>query len=159
MNDKKSEDEFIEKFGMFFERYSSYPRIAGRMFGYLLICDPPYKTAKQLVNRLKIAKSSVSGMMRLLIQSRIVEEVSMAGERSRFYRIREGGWESLFLEKLHALSSVRQLLLEGGTLLKNKDPKLLNRIKELDDLYAFFENEMPLMTKRWNKYKIQRVKK
>ena len=159
MNNKKSEDEFIEKFGMFFERYSRYPRIAGRMFGYLLICDPPCQTAKQLVNRLKIAKSSVSGMMRLLIQSKIVEEVSMTGERSRFYRIREGGWESLFLEKLQAFSAVRQLLIEGGTLLKNKDPKLLNRIKELDDLYAFFGNEMPLMIKRWKKYKMQKVEK
>ncbi|MFB0563451.1 MAG: GbsR/MarR family transcriptional regulator [Candidatus Lokiarchaeia archaeon] len=145
----EAEDAFIEKFGMYFEGYTLYPRIAGRMFGYMLICDPPHQTAKQLVERLQIAKSSVSSMMRLLMQSNLVEQISIPGERPRYYRIREGGWGEMFLKRLQAFSIVRHLLSEGLALLKDKDVELQARIQEMDKLYGFFENEMPSLIKRW----------
>lgn len=144
-----AEDTFIEKFGLYFEGYTLYPRIAGRIFGYLLICEPPHQTAKQLAVRLRIAKSSVSSMMRLLMQSRLVEQVSILGERPRYYKMREGGWGEMFLRRLQGLSAVRQLLSEGLELMKNKDPALRERIKELDGLYEFFENEIPSLSRRW----------
>jgi len=146
---RKAEDSFIEKFGLYFESYTLYPRVAGRMFGYLLICDPPHQTAKQLVERLQIAKSSVSSMMRLLMQSNLVEQISIPGERPRYYRVWEGGWGKMFLKRLQGLSTVRQLLAEGLALLKGKDLVLRARIEELDGLYAFFENELPGLFKRW----------
>lgn len=149
MVSNKAEDEFIENFGLFLENHSIFPRIAGRIYGYLLICDPPHQSAKELVNRLHITKSSVSSMMRLLLQSKLVEEMNIPGERSRYYRVKERGWENIFLENLKALSAVRTLLGEGLSLLKNKDAELLNRIQELDELYAFFEKEMPSLIERW----------
>ncbi|UCE95792.1 MAG: transcriptional regulator [Candidatus Bathyarchaeota archaeon] len=149
--EKKSDPEntFIEKFGLYFESYTLYPRIAGRIFGYLLICNPPHKSAKQIAVQLRIAKSSVSSMMRLLMQSRLVEQVSIPGERPRYYRIREGGWGEMFLRRLQGLSAVRELLSEGLELLKGKDPMLRERIEELDGLYEFFENEIPSISRRW----------
>lgn len=153
----KAEDEFIEKFGLFLENNSIFPRIAGRIYGYLLICGPPHQSAKELVERLHITKSSVSSMMRLLLQSKLVEEINITGERSRYYRIKKRGWENIFLENLQALSSVRKLLGEGLSLLENRDAKLLNRLEELDELYAFFEKEMPSLIERWKKSKMQEV--
>ena len=143
------ENTFIEKFGLYFEGYTLYPRIAGRIFGYLLICDPPYQTARQLAVRLRIAKSSVSSMMRLLLQSKLVEQISILGKRPRYYKIREGGWGEMFLRRLQGLSAVRNLLSEGLKLLKGRDPTLQERIKELDEIYEFFENEIPKLSKRW----------
>lgn len=146
-------DLFIEKFAALFENYSAYPRVAGRIFAYLLVCDPPFQTPGQLVLRLGISKSTVSGMMRLLTQTGMVEEFFLPGSRSRNYRIRTGGWEDLFMKQLQGLSMVRVVLGEGKLLMKGKDPGLTARIDELDSLYAFFESELPLLVKRWEREK------
>ena len=146
---RESEDRFIEKFGLYFEGYTLFPRIAGRIFGYLLICDPPHQTAKQLVKRLQIAKSSVSSTMRMLMQSNLVTRISIPGERPHYYKIQEGGWGRMFLRRWQALSKVRELLTEGFDSLKEKNPELRTRLGELDNLYAFFEGELPGLIKRW----------
>lgn len=155
----KAEDEFIENFGLFMESHSIFPRIAGRIYGYLLISDPPHQSAKDLVDRLLITKSSVSSMMRLLLQSKLVEEINLPGKRPRYYRIKERGWENIFLENLQALSAVRALLGEGRSLLDNREAEMLDRIEELDELYAFFEKEMPPLIERWKKSRKDEVKR
>lgn len=155
---QKAEDQFIERFGLFFEGYSMYPRIAGRIFAYLLICDPPNQSAKQLTERLQISKSSVSGMMRLLLQANVVEQVSIPRVRERFYRVREKGWEQMFFRRLKTLAAVRELLVEGITLLQDKNAASRVRIEVLDAWYSFFEKEIPLLTQRWEEYKHQRFR-
>lgn len=157
MVSSKAEDEFIEQFGLFLEHHSIFPRIAGRIYGYLLICDPLHQSAKDLVKRLQVTKSSVSSMMKLLLQSKLVEELNVPGERSRYYRIKERGWENIFLENLQALSAVRALLGEGRTLLEDRDAGLRTRIEELDELYAFFEKEMPPLIERWKRSRMEVV--
>ncbi len=149
----EEQDLFIEKFAALFENYSAFPRIAGRIFGYLLICDPPYQTPAQLVVRLRISKSSVSGMMRLLTQTGMVEEFFLPGARARNYRIRTGGWEDLFMKQLHGLSMVREVLGDARKLMRGKEPALAARIDELDSLYAFFESELPMLIERWRREK------
>lgn len=151
LDNYKAEDEFIEKFGLFLEKNSSFPRIAGKIYGYLLICEPPEQSARQLVERLNITKSSVSSMMRLLLQAQLVEELNLPGKRPRHYRIKSGAWEELFMGNLKALASARSLFGEGLSLLDNKESK--KRIEDLDELYAFFEKKMPSIIDEWKKYK------
>jgi len=153
MNAKEEEDLFIEEFSLFFQKYTLFPHVAGRIFGYLLICDPPYQTASQLVDRLSIAKSSVSTIMRPLIQTGFVKEFTLPGERSRRYGIREAGWEELFLKKLSGLSEIRGLLEEGKNILKEKPRPISNRIDEMHSMYAFFEREIPPLVEQWKREK------
>lgn len=153
MNHREKEDLFIEKFSHLFQAYTMFPPVAGRIFGYLLICDPPYKTASQMVERLSIAKSTVSTIMRPMMQLGFMEEFTLPGERSRMYRIRETGWEELFLKKMSGLSEIRALLDEGREILKEKPRALSKRIDEMHAMYAFFEREIPPLVERWNKEK------
>lgn len=148
-----AEDRFIDKFGQLFEAYGRYPRIAGRIFAYLMICDPPCQSAEQLVSRLRIAKSSVSSMVRLLLQGDAIERVHRPGVRSQCYQIRETGLEKTFLTRLHALTAGRGLLTEGLALLKGRPTTVRRRIEALDKWFGFFENEVPLLAKRWEDYK------
>jgi hypothetical protein len=149
----EAEERFIDKFGQLFEAYGRYPRIAGRIFAYLLICDPPCQSAEQLVNRLRIAKSSVSTMVRLLLQGEAIERVRRLGMRTQCYQIREAGWEKMFLSRLQALTAGRGLLTEGLALLKGRPAAVRRRIEVLDNWFGFFENEIPLLAKRWEDYK------
>ena len=49
--DLQKENQFIEKFGLFFEKSGRIPRIGGKMFAYLLICIPEEQTAGQIIKR------------------------------------------------------------------------------------------------------------
>ncbi len=149
----EAEDRFIDKFGQLFEAYGRYPRIAGRIFAYLLVCDPPCQSAEQLVNRLQIAKSSVSSMVRLLLQGETIERVHRPGVRSECYQLREAGWENMFLRRLQALTAGRGLLTEGLALLKGRPTTVRHRIEVMDRWFGFFESEIPLLAKRWEDYK------
>ncbi|MBV1758338.1 MAG: transcriptional regulator [Dethiosulfatibacter sp.] len=153
MNDENKEAIFIEKLGLFFEKHSKFPRIAGRIFAYLLICDPPEQSQQQIVDYLKIAKGSASSMLRMLTQFKIIEEFTLPGIRSKLYRINCKGWEDLFWLRLKNLVVVREILKEGHSLLNDKPNELSLRIEELDKFYVFFENEIPLLIERWKNYK------
>ena len=154
MNSKKL--KFIEEFGLFFERGTNFPRIAGKIFGYLLICDPPEQTQKQIAESLNISKGSASTMIRMLVQTQIVKEFTKPGDRPLFYKIRKGGWEKLFLTKLKNLAVVRNLLNEGRSALENKSSDFTDRIDELDNLYAFFEEELQSIISKWEKLNQER---
>jgi len=145
--------EFIEKFGLFFEASFGYPKISGKIFAYLLISKKPYKSANQLIKTLKISKGSASNMLRLLLQPQIIEKISIPGRREYFYKIREGGWESLLIRKLETLPAIRVLLAEGKNLSKNKNSDISSCIEGMDKLYAFFEKEIPILIEKWKKFK------
>ena len=149
----QKQDELIEKFGFFIEQNGGFPRIAGKIFGYLLICDPPEQTAKQIITKLNIAKSSFSSMINLLLKTQLIEETIKSGERSRYYRIQDGAWENMLLKQLECLTDIRILFNEGKELLKDKDDSVKKRINEIDKLYEFLEQEMPTLITKWKNKK------
>ena len=77
--------EFAEKAGLFFED-DGYPRIAGRIFGLLLMSEGP-RSLNDIAARLRVSKASVSTDARLLERWDIVERVSRPGDRKVYYRI------------------------------------------------------------------------
>ena len=69
----KTGSEFIEKFGMVAEQ-DGFPRIAGRMMGFLLLNEGPY-TLDELAEELQISKTSASTNARLLEGHGVIERV------------------------------------------------------------------------------------
>ena len=149
----KKEDAFIEKFALFFENMTPFPRIAGKIFSYLLICSPAEQSQIQLIKRLGIAKSSVSTMIKMLLQTHMIDEVSIPGERSRYYKIKIDGWEDLFIQKLKGITAMRSIIAEGYDVVSSKDPLVFKRLDSIDDMYAFFQEDMKTFAERWEKHK------
>lgn len=147
------QEKFIEKIGLFFEKSGRMPRIAGKIFAYLLICDPSKQTAKQIYDSLNITKSSFSSNISLLIQKSAIIESTRLGERSKYYELKIDGWEELFLKGLKRITTVRHIFSEGKAIVKNKNPQIKKRLNEIDKLYHFFEIEIPNLIKKWKKYK------
>ena len=52
----------------FYFEQIGYPRMAGPILGWLLICDPPVQSTGELADVLGASKESLSTMTRLLIQ-------------------------------------------------------------------------------------------
>lgn len=138
--------EFIESFGLQFEG-SGLPRMAGRVFGLLLICEPPELTPAQIKDALQTSISSVSAMLAMLRRLEIVEARSRPGERAKRYRVDPDGWQRLMLARLQGVSDVRALLQTGRKV--GADSAANERIETMDRFYAFMERELAAMADRW----------
>ncbi len=140
--------DFIEQFGLQFEA-NGIPRMAGRIFGLLLISSPPELPPAEIKESLSASISSVSAMLRILGQLGVVEPVSRSGERAKRYRIAPGGWQRLMMARLRGVSRVRELLDHGRSLLAGGTPDSLRRIEEMDAFYGFMEGELARMARAW----------
>ena len=142
--------QFFEEMGLMFEG-SGMPRMAGRVMGWLLMCDPPHQTATQVGQVVGASKGSISTMLRNLVGAGIVERMGIPGERSRFYRIREDGWAVHMRERMAFMTAMRELADRGLALMKGEDPKLLQRLQEFKSFHEFLEREWPAMMERYEK--------
>lgn len=140
--------DFIEQFGLQFEA-NGIPRMAGRIFGLLLVSSPPELTPGEIKKALSASISSVSAMLRILAQLEVVETVSRPGERAKRYRIAPGGWQRLMIARLRGVSRVRELLNHGRSLLAGGTAESLRRIEEMDEFYGFMEDELARMARAW----------
>jgi DNA-binding transcriptional regulator GbsR (MarR family) len=142
------ERHFVEDFSLYFEQMG-YPRMAGRILGWLLICDPPVQSAGELADVLQASKGSLSTMTRLLIQTGLIERAGLPGQRRDYFRIKVGAWPQLIRSQLQSMIGLHQNVERGLALLQDRDPTLQERLREAHDLYAFLERELPALLARW----------
>src|SRR5665811_1792434 len=132
--------QVIEDFGLAFEDHGM-PRMAGRILGRLLMCDPPRQSMDQLVEALSASKGSVSSMTRLLIERGVIERLSLPGDRYDYFRIRTGSMAGMFREHAHR-SIIPLLLLERAMeAADDRSVEGLARLRDSRDFLAFMQRE------------------
>lgn len=146
--------DLAEEFAVYFEN-SGLPRIAGRILGLLMVCEPPHVTPTDLVDTLAVSKASVSNMLRLLTSVGLVEKAPVADEpRSSTYRLRQDGFASLFEKQLERLTTFVDL---ANRTLEQLGPHTdrAARMRELRALHVFWQQEMPKLIEKWRERREQ----
>lgn len=146
---------FVEEFGLIFESVG-LPRMSGRIFGWLLISDPPQQTASDLAEVLQASKGSLSTMTRLLIQIGLIERVSLPGERRDYFQIKPYAWSQMTKQRMAQITAFRQLAERGLELVAENPPQLKTRLQEMRDIHLFWERELPLLDERWQHEQVKR---
>jgi DNA-binding transcriptional regulator GbsR (MarR family) len=139
---------FVEEVGLMFEMVG-FPRMSGRLFGALLISNPPYQSNGELAEMLQASKGSISTMTRLLIQIGLIERVSISGDRRDYFQIKPHAWAQMTKQRIAQITAFRNLAERGLKLLADEPPKLTQRLQEMHDIHAFLERELPLLDERW----------
>ncbi|HEY77863.1 MAG TPA: MarR family transcriptional regulator [Dehalococcoidia bacterium] len=143
------ERKFVEEVGIVFEQ-TGLPRMAGRIFGRLMICDPPYQSPSQLVDALIASRGSISTMTRLLVQLGIIERFCLPGERQTYLQISVNAWKHLTGHGLaDEITLFRELADHGLEILADKKHVTRRWLEEMRDIYAFLEKEFPALWRRW----------
>jgi DNA-binding transcriptional regulator GbsR (MarR family) len=140
--------QFVEEVGLMFE-LAGLPRMAGRIFGWLLLSNPQQQSHGQLAEVLQASKGSISTMTRLLIQIGLIERISLPGERRDYFQIKPNAWSQMTKQRMAQITAFKELAAKGLDLLKDSPPAQQQRLKEMHDLHAFLEREMPLLDQRW----------
>lgn len=119
--DEKAANEFVDQFGLLWNRLSGTNRTMGRVLGWLMICDPAEQSAPDLVEALKVSKGSVSTAVRKLETARLVEQVHVPGNRRIHYRIPALGWAAITrgrvqeMDMMIAVGAIGQKALRGAS--------------------------------------------
>ena len=151
VNLRDAERNYIEEIGVLFEN-TGLPRMAGRMFGWLLIADPPYQSPSEIAEVLLASKGSVSTTVRLLTQIGMIERYVIPGERHDHFRLREDALHRTVQHGLMEEISTFRQMAERGLELMHGEPDLRKRwLEQMYDRYAFLEREFPALLERYEK--------
>ena len=136
------EKHFIEDLGLFFEQLG-LPRMAGRVLGALLICDPPAQSLNDLCEALRVSKSAVSTMAHFLVSIGLVEQVPSPVPRRDYFRFKAGGWLTFIRHRMETMAGLHGITERGLALLAGKKGVDRERLAEAHELFSYVEQAFP----------------
>ena len=146
--------QLVEEFGLLYEQMG-VTRMAGRVSGYLLMCDPPVQSLTQIAEALGVSKAAVSGAAHVLLQFGVVELVAEPGQRGDFYRALPGQMDSML--RLDHVRTLHALLERGLASVADKDETHSNYalMHDLRAFSVFLEAEIPGVIARWQRHRAE----
>jgi DNA-binding transcriptional regulator GbsR (MarR family) len=132
--------EFAERIGLFFEMMGSQ-RTAGRIYGWLMVCDPPHHSIAELASALGVSKASISTLGRQLEQAQLIERVPVAHTRQHHYQVRPGGWAQILRARVARLKPAADAAEYGLSVIGEDRPEQRERVQELRDFMTFAQQQ------------------
>lgn len=142
-----TDTNFIEKFCVIAEQ-DGFPRIAGRIMGFLLLNEGPY-TLDELADQLQISKTSASTNARLLEQHGVIERVVKTGDRRDFYRLSEQHWERMFDVVRKRMQRFQTVLAETISALPPEQTYGRKRLREAQRFHSFILDRLNEHIDEW----------
>ena len=124
------------------------PRMPARAFGVLLASDDGRLTAAELAEALKVSPAAISGAVRYLVQTGLVERVREPGSRRDVYRLGDDPWYEAIYRR-EPLITRWQKALQDGIEAAGADTPAGARLKDSAEFFAFLQQELPALLARW----------
>ena len=125
------------------------PRMAGRVFGALLVANPTEQSAEELAELLQASRGSISGATTLLETMGLIDRVRKLGDRKDYFRNKPNTWHEAMKKEVMALTSFRTLTERGLEIIDSDDPEVTRGLREMRDMLHFMEKELPSLFARW----------
>jgi DNA-binding transcriptional regulator GbsR (MarR family) len=139
-----AESEFVEEMGQFLGSLGMTP-MSGRMWGWLLICEPQEQTAAQIAEALHASRGAISGTARLLATSGMIRRSTRPGDRREYFSAPPGGLENLLASAGALYHRLGEIAERGLAAIADHTPTSRARLEEFRDVMAFVETEVPLL--------------
>lgn len=120
-------EDFIERAGLLWQK-DGLPRIAGRIFGLLLVSPDPC-SLDDIAAALGVSKASVSNDTRLAERMGLIERVSLPGDRKDYYQITAASLERSLEARVKRIHDFEELL-DAGMRLPIKSALVRERIED-----------------------------
>src|SRR4051794_16539591 len=135
------QSDFIEEMGQFLGGYGMTP-MAGRMWGWLLLCDPPEQTAAQIAEALGASRGAISGTARILASAGFIRRTTRRGDRREYFSSPPEALDSM-LTNAGVIYRRLRVIAEHGVAAAGESPSARARLEEFRDVISFIESEMP----------------
>jgi len=142
------ESEFVEEMGQFLASLGMTP-MAGRMWGWLLICEPPEQTAAEIAEALHASRGAISGTARLLANAGLVRRATRRGDRREYFSAPAEALDAMLMSAASLYRQMRQIAERGLLAIADRPAASKTRLEEFRDVMGFVEIEVPRVIARF----------
>lgn len=155
MNSQKL--SYIEESGIIFEQMGM-TRMAGRVFGYLVVSDRSEASFDDIRNTLEASKGSISGTTKQLITIGLIEPITKPGDRKTYFRVSKVNVGTILKSRLEMFTKFSAILKKGNGL-KEKDDHVAAWLHEVSSFYEWLGGAIEEVIDRWEVNKKQIMKR
>jgi DNA-binding transcriptional regulator GbsR (MarR family) len=150
------EADFVEAMGQFLATYGMTP-MSGRLWGYLLICDPPEQTAEDVAQALHASRGAISGTVRLLDPIGFIRRTRRRGDRREYLSAPPGTFTTFVANAGTIYRRLRLVIEQGLEAISDKPPPVRTRLTEAHEYIAYIEREIPALLDRFAAERTERT--
>jgi biotin operon repressor len=143
---------FADHVGRFYAREHGFPPMAGRLMGYLMICDPPQQSIDELADALMASRSAITGAVKMLEAYGFVARTRRAGERVDRVSANPDAMEPRNFDS-RLFEEQGALFREGLALLAGAPPERRAVLSELVALADFLAERLPRVLAEWHEHR------
>lgn len=126
------------------------PRMAARVFAYVLAEDSDRYTAAQLAEGMGVSRAAISGAVRPLVQSGLLAKEREPGGRADVYRVYdEDVWAAIARARAPGLRRWAEAIEEGIELV-GRDTRGGRRLRQSQAYFLFMAEEFPRLIDEWH---------
>jgi len=138
--------EWVEQVAMYLAR-DGVPPIAGRILGWLMVCDPPEQSAAQISTAVGASRASLTMNLRLLTGMGFLTWRTRPGDRTMYYRMADDAWQAVVRRQIAGIASFLDITGRGLDLLGPEADEAA-RIRQAHATFAWmakvFDNAPPI---------------
>jgi DNA-binding transcriptional regulator GbsR (MarR family) len=139
---RTEEATFVDAMGAYLGSYGMTP-MAGRLWAWLLICDPPEQSATDLAESLKASRGAISGAAATLSTWGIIRRIRRRGDRREYFSIPTGAFESLLRSAGASYNRLAEITSAGLAVMADAEPQARARLQEVHDATIFIATAFP----------------
>ena len=143
--------QFVEEVARACEQLFGFSRMAGRIWGVLLISDREQLSFEELMECVGASRGSVSTLARLLEGIGLIERVTLRGDRKHYYRAADA--QAIIRAELSGIRVFERLMENGARAAGRGRSRARTRLAEFHELMQFFSDEYSALIERWHKQK------
>ena len=144
-----AQSAFIEEMGQFLGSFGMTP-MAGRMWGWLLLCDPPEQTAADIAEALQASRGAISGTARILASAGFIRRTTRRGDRREYFSSPPEALDSMLSNAGVIYRRLREIA-EHGLEATGNSSSAEARLREFYEVVSFIEAELPKLIDRFLK--------
>ncbi|HET6625992.1 MAG TPA: helix-turn-helix domain-containing protein [Nocardioidaceae bacterium] len=142
----------VERVGSLFTG-AGMPRMASRVFAFVLADDADRYTAAQLAEGLRVSPAAISGAVRYLLDNRLLFKEREPGTRADLYRIYdEDVWSTIMGARIPLMAHLEETLDAAITMVGPATPGG-RRLAETQEFFRFMLSESLAMMERWREHR------
>ena len=147
--------QFIERMGLALEA-DGLPRIAGRIFGLLLVSEEA-RSLDDLAAELGVSKASVSTNTRLLEQRGVLEQVGRPADRRDYYRVPPDLFTHTMAQRLARWERFHEAVGDARSSIPINSRVVRERLEEFEEAYAYMSQVIKEALASWPAVRSKRM--
>jgi DNA-binding transcriptional regulator GbsR (MarR family) len=141
---RHAEQQFIDRWSAILAT-EGLPPVAGRLWAWLLVCDPPDQTVDQIAEAIGASRGAISGAVRMLEPSGLVIRSKRRGDRREHWRTSPDAVVHSLQAKERATRPSLAALDAVIDALGERSDESLARLRETQHLYRMLLQMFPAL--------------